>query len=331
MKKEIDIVEGRLSSCGGNDERQRQRQFQYRQNIKQADESVSTIAEEIQSLGDIPQEERQATNNSKEQWSVKKKAHAAFRGEVESSKTNATRQLNTARSEMTQLQQKQERLSARLAKLHTQREGLVAQNEQDQQDQKRRDQSRIDEMTRAANEERTLQSHLRYLENQRLNAVEQYNQMEHQLQYLETVNAPSDMMPQTPEATHSSLAFGRATGLPGLGPVASQQPIGTPPVHSRRSSLMKTTQNRVRSSSMLSNVSGFTDDEITLTHPPNGTHTIAGSNLGREGSVGSGGSGSVRPSSKRASTSPKVPVKPNPIGAERERERARDSPRNSRT
>lgn len=335
LKKEIDSVEGRLQSCGGNDERQRQRQFQYRQNIKQAEESFANLAEEIESLGDIPQQDRQAASDSKERWMAQKKAHSAMRSELETTKANVARQLAAARAETSQLQQKQERLNARLNKLNAQRDGLLAANEQENQDQRRRDEVRIGELKKAENEQRQIQLHVQSVENQRLNILEQCSQIEQQLQFLDSSYAPTmpgDVAtPHTPEGSYSNLVY-PSNRLPSMLSTSNalQQPIGTPPAQSRRSSLLK--QNRVRSSSMLSNVSGFTDDEIRTNPTSNGVYTGNRANWAREGSVGgsSGGSqgaGSVgRPENASPTPASVMQPKPSPIGAERDR----NSPRNFR-
>ena len=313
LKKEIDSVETRVQSCGGYDERQRQKQFQYRQNIKQAEDSFANIADEIEHAGEVPDGERQAATDRKDTWSTQKKSHSSIRSEMEATKSNMSRQVSTARTETSQLQQKQERITARLQKLNAQREGLVAANEQDDQDQKRRDQVRMSELKKVANEKRKMQMHVQSVDNQRLNIFEQCATMEQQLQVLDGnlgLAMPGDAgVPPTPEGTYSSPVY-QSNRLPQAFAAgnAVQPPIGTPPAHSRRGSLLK--QNRVRSSSMLSNVSGFTDDEIRANYAPNGVNAGGGKgHLGHDGSpVAASG------------TQPR----PGPIGAERDR----NSPRN---
>ncbi|KAL9055369.1 MAG: hypothetical protein Q9162_003566 [Coniocarpon cinnabarinum] len=327
LKKEIGKAESHLASTGNTDERQRQRSYQYNQSIKQAESMTESLAQQVQDLGEIPSDQRRAANLSKESLSTRKEAHAKLCLEVENTKSDFKKQVSIARGEATSLQKSQERYQNRLQKLQTQREALLAASEQEQQDQKRRDQTRLSEMAKAVDEERRLRVQLRNTESQRSNVNEQSAHLEQQLQFLEQGYVGNDVgVPQTPEGSFSNLAVAPNRLPSGLNPFHPMQPpIGTPPAQSRRSSVFK--QTRVRSSSMLSNMSGFTEDEIDpgqqrpngVNHGQNNPHLTA-----REGSVGSSG-GSQRPgSSSRPNTTSPAPPKLSPIGA------GRNSPWNTR-
>ena len=329
LRKDINKVESHLTSTGNNDEKQLKRSAQYTQSIKQTDAATGDLVQQVQDLGDVPQSQREAAAASKGQWKTRKHEHGAMREDLDKIKADSAKQLTAARSDIASLQQKQERLTSRLSKLSTQRENLLAANAQDAQDQKRRDQTRVSEMARAHDEERRLKAQLRNYDVQSSNVKEQNLQIEHQLHFLELGYVGAEYgVPQTPETTFSSMALGENRPPPGLGALPPfQQPIGTPPVHSRRGSLFK--QSRVRSSSMLSAISGMTDDQIdsSPSQPLNGVHSgpAAMHATAGESSVGSSG-GSQRPgSSSRPNTTSPAPLKLSPIGAEIGRNTSRNA------
>ena len=326
FKKEIDNILGKVSNCGGADERQRQRQFQYRQTIKQAEDNCATLADKLETMGEIPERERQAASESKKKWYAEKRAHSDLRGELDNAKAELTKQLSSMRAEITQLQQKRERTNARLNQLNVRRDGLVSAKEKDDEEQKRRDQTRQGEMVKYENEERRLAGILRQAETQRAHWEEQLQQVEHHVQAAElsikfnaTMSSDSPYHPQTPEGPYTSLAYpNRPTpAFANILPYQQQQPIGTPLIHSRRGSLMKQApqQSRARSSSMLSNVSGLTDDQVAGGNPPLNGHHAAEMQFGRQDS-----GSSARPGTgNRPSTTSPAPMKQSPIGAEREK------------
>lgn len=282
LRKEVDIIDSRLSSCGGNDERQRQRQIQYRQNIKQAEEAYAIVVEEIEQLGDIPDADNKAAAASKQRWRHQEKAHKSARDELEQAKAERERQVAASKAETTQQQQKHDRLTARLNKLTLQRESLLAAQAQDSKDQKRRDQTRFSEMAASAEMERSYNANNARVEAQRHNQLEQIAHFEHQIMLLETAlpPPPASYLADAYGLSQHSLARPLTTvpppGFPGALPGYQHHSIGTPPIHSRRSSLIA--KSRGRSSSMLSTVSAFTDDEIDgpMPHPQSQIHVQSG-------------------------------------------------------
>lgn len=287
LRKEVDLIDSRLSSVGGNDERQRQRQIQYRQNIKQAEESIANTTSELDELGEIPDEERKAAAESKARWLAKSKAHQEAQDELDATKSERNRQAQAVRAENTQQTQKHERLAGRLKKLTAQRDNLVAAQLQETKDQKRRDQTRFSEMVARADVERSYNANISRLEAQRQGVLDQIAQYEHQITLLES-NIHSDTgaqpmasyLPSSHPLPHTNTnPISRPfTTAPPPGFASNPQPgyqqhsVGASPVHARRSSLIA--KNRGRSSSMLSTVSALADDEIDH-HPSSFSHTAA--------------------------------------------------------
>lgn len=354
LRREVDIIENRLSTFTGNDERQRQRQIQFRQNIKQAEDSAESMSAEISDLGEVPDEERQTASDSRANWKHMDKEHDSRREELDATRASRERQLATARAETTQQQQKHDRLGTRLNKLNIQRDGLLAAQAQDSHDQQQRDLSRLSELQTRAGTERNYTLNVQRLKNERAELSERQAHLEQQVLLLENGPAFSSdpHLPnsiRTPEVSFAAPAFGglqrsaTAAPPPGFGsmsPFAAPSQLGQPgsQLLSRRGSLMTKT-GRGRSSSMLSNVSGFTDDEIggEASHhfgmPPalNGAYANGVPHVGaltdRQGSTGSGGTparmdeasvlgaSTSRPDSRPATTSPKPKL--SPIGAGR--------------
>ena len=355
LKKEVDALEGRLSSYGGNDDRQRQRQYQYRQSIRQAEDLVSEITSEIESLGNMPDDEKEAVEEIKNVFLVQKDHVSNLRDQLETAKVESDRRARAARTENANVQQKRERVAARLNKLITQRDSLVAANSENSKNAEQRDADRQTLLASRNLQERDLLGSIQRVEAQRMEIEAQASQLAEYLYQLEV----SQQIPNTqtgpvivPSASEAPLTGYATTGASSSrntsvafsnnATSAMQPPVGTPPLHSSRRSSVLQQKSRGRSSSMLSNVSGFTDDEIGANSSPaafrEGTRMNSVSSGGdpnndenaaqRQGSEGSSGSSHRRPhsgsgsgilGSKRSSPGIVGTSKPSPIGTGRDR------------
>lgn len=316
LNREVSNLESRLSSFGNTDERQRQRRIHFSQNIKQLEESASAIASEIENMGEIPEDEQEALYEVKQIWQSKRNELTSVKQQLQEAKAEDDRIFNSIRSAKDHAQQKRERLVGRLSKLDQNEKDLIAANNQIRQDKTRRNSQRASVITAYEANEQDLIQKIRWYEEARAEAdarAAQFGQQPYTDPNFHSHYSGPSSIPQTPENTFADPA-GPTSRAP-LAPSAYsniQFTMGSTPVHSRRGSF------RPRSSSMLSDVSGFTNDEVAPPIPIGLHHSDSapeGYTQGRKRSNGSG-SGSFNrsaSSSQRDNTNSPAP-KLSPIG-----------------
>lgn len=130
LKKEVDNYVARLTSAGGGDERHRQRVLQINQHIRQAEDAITAVVSQIDSMGGVPETDTNAWRQKKEAWEQEKERQSYARNEVSDSRKSANREISTVQSEATAAQQKRERLQARHTKLNEQHERILSANAQ---------------------------------------------------------------------------------------------------------------------------------------------------------------------------------------------------------
>lgn len=313
MKKEVDNLGGRLANAGGSDERQRQRVLQFTQNIRQADDAAADFALKIDALGDIPKDETEHAAATRKEWQKERNNKEAVAKEFDNAKAETDRQVRSIESDIATTLQKRERLQQRQIRLHEQHDRLVIANKQGYTAKQRKEQER-----QAFLQDRQT------MENQYRNSINNYERRANDLhisttQMMQTIQH-FEILLQQPQHEPSIPATPEGP-LPGTSMSPHANPFTsinfsnfTPNVNSTPGSMRG---GRGRSSSMLSNVSGFTDefDEMaspthhSIGNPFNGTALLNG----RKGSHGSGSlsSGvSSQSSSQRDPLSPVPNVKP---------------------
>ncbi|OCL07828.1 hypothetical protein AOQ84DRAFT_250532, partial [Glonium stellatum] len=125
VKKDVDTLTSRLSTAGGSDDRQRQRALQFNQNIRQADDAAADFALQIDSLGDIPEDEAEEAAAMKRIWQKERDSKSRVTEDFEQTKAEADRQLANIQSEISAVMQRRERLQVRQAKLVEQHKQLI--------------------------------------------------------------------------------------------------------------------------------------------------------------------------------------------------------------
>jgi hypothetical protein len=314
IRKEVETLSNRLANAGGNDERQRQRVLQFKQNIRQADEAASDFVSQTDTLGDIPADEVQEADAKKAEWKKERDNKNAVSGEFDNIKAEIERQVQSVGSEISATLQKRERLQHRQLKLNEQHDRLVTANAEGFTAKQRREQERTALRQQRADIENQYRSNINGFErrtheqnmgtSQVLQTVHQFEHLllQQSQQHISVPTTPEGPLPGTSMSHHSngftSFTFPSLNG------------------HVTPNSLRG---GRGRSSSMLSNVSGFTDgfDDnndtaahyTTLGNP----FTTPGLVNGRNGSHGSGSlsSGtSSQSSSQRDPLSPLQSIKP---------------------
>ena len=316
LKKEVDNLTSRKTATIGNDDKLRQRELQLQQNIQHIENATSSIADEIDVLGNIPEEDRTEADEAKARWETARDADAASRAELRSSKIKGESELDVVRGDVASALQKRDRLQARRAKLTEQHDRLIAKNNEDAENRARlADQMAAQNAHRASIEAQYITS-IETCERQTLELSKKTQAAIQQLQHLEAlmahqqqhphlqqtaaISSPFVSLPQatTPEGSFpakinadavvtTAATNTTATGIIDPSPTASplhalnfpavfepyrsttpprtsngiNQPVGNHTVAvTSTSNIPGTPRSRLRSSSMLSAVSNFTDD-----------------------------------------------------------------------
>ncbi|KAL6171703.1 hypothetical protein ACJQWK_02711 [Exserohilum turcicum] len=314
IKKEVDTLGNRLANAGGSDERQRQRVLQFTQNIRQADDAAADFALQAENLGNIPEDEAKEAAAKKAEWEKERDNKNAVASEFEKTKEEIERQVQSVESDINTAYQKRERLQQRQTRLNEQHDRLVTANAEGFTAKQRREQERAALRAQRADVEHQYRSNINNYERrteeqnmatgQMLQTLQHYEELLLQQvhQHMSVPTTPEGNLPGTTMSPHTN-GFASFT-FPSL-----NSHINSTPGSMRG--------GRGRSSSMLSNVSGFTDafDEPSSTVPyvlANPFNTPGPMN-GRNRSHGSGSlsSGtSSQSSSQRDPLSPVQSVKP---------------------
>ena len=124
IKKDIDIFSTRINKLASEDRSHTNRHLQWNQHMKQADEAVISIEEEIEAFGNPPEDELNSCKEMKGSWEATKQAQQSTEGALARGREAAQREKNSVQNEAQSAQQKRERLFTRRAKLQDQYEKL---------------------------------------------------------------------------------------------------------------------------------------------------------------------------------------------------------------
>ncbi|KAF2869000.1 hypothetical protein BDV95DRAFT_609252 [Massariosphaeria phaeospora] len=315
IKKEVDTLSNRLANAGGSDERQRQRVLQFTQSIRQAEDAAGELALQGLALGEIPRKDTEEAAAKKQVWRQERDKKNAVCTDFDNVKGETERQISSVEADISSAVQKKERLQQRQTRLHEQHDRLVTANKEGFSAKQRRDQERVALTQDRINVENQYRSNINSYERRSTENNLATGQIVQTIQHYETLllqqAQQTTSVPNTPE--------GPLPGTNSMSPHASAFTSFTfPSLNSQVNSTPGSLRGgRGRSSSMLSNVSGFTDgfdDQAspTLTALGKPFHTSSYLN-GRNGSHGSGSlsSGtSSQSSSQRDPMSPPPNVKP---------------------
>ncbi|KAA8613397.1 ubiquitination network signaling protein [Pyrenophora tritici-repentis] len=308
IKKEVDALGNRLANAGGSDERQRQRVLQFTQNIRQAEDAAADFAVQAENLGSIPEEEAKEAAARKAEWKKERDNKNAIASEFDKTKEEIQRQVQSVESDISTAFQKRERLQQRQTRLNEQHDRLVTANAEGFTAKQRREQERTALRAQRAEVEHQYRSNINGYErrteeqnaltSQMLQTVQHYEELLLQQvhQHMSVPTTPEGNLPGTNMSPHgngfSSFTF----------PSLNSHGISTP--GSIRG-------GRGRSSSMLSNVSGFTD---AFDEPSYSSTYVLGNPFNTPGPVNgrnrSHGSGSLSSGTSSQSSSQRDPLSP---------------------
>jgi ubiquitination network signaling protein AcrB len=302
-RKEIDKLSSNIASSGGNDDRLRQKIQQSNLHAKQADDAVAHLTEQLEILENLPDDDLKKWAYAKSAWHAQKDMHKTSRSEFHEAKVTAERLTQALTADVATLQQKCERMQSRINKLNGEHERITDANARGLDEAQRK------ASERAAKEAERVRTEMMYMERldmfgpqiqemertlrsvwANIHAIQQVEclaaQAQAQAQQSPSASAPNlnpydipeGIIPNTPYPWNPTN-FIPSYGAPSVNPLNSQQGHRT----------------RGRSSSMLSNVSGFTQSSVDEPPLPRDAQVIIQRERQKSdgGSSGSGTSGSV--------------------------------------
>lgn len=268
-RKEIEKLTNSIASAGGNDDRLRQKVQQSNLHMKQAEEALVSLMAEVDSLGSIPADDTSEWKSAKEAFQAQKDLHKQYRQEYNDAKQAMEKEIQTLASELATLQQKQERMQSRIAKLNGEHDRIADANARGL------DEAQLQATQRQAKESERAKIEVFYLE--RLHTITA--QIQEASTNLHTTLAAIDALQQaeffavqqaqqaqqaqpSPTTSLSNLPNPYDLSDPNASAMAMANYPWNPPVSTfipmQVSSSTQGRRTRGRSSSMLSNVSGFT-------------------------------------------------------------------------
>lgn len=326
IKREITSLKTKLDSSGGSDDKQEKRLLQINQHKTQAEDAAAEVKEKIDGMGDIPRDEHSAADATRALWKSASDAKYAATREFDAVKAGSDRELDSLKSEISQSKAKNEKLAARRDQRTEELEKLISKRQADSTAKEKRGLERTQTLQQRDQEDSQFRSHIAAYDAETLTlqqkAHDAYQEIASLQQQLQPYSGYSS--PPTPEGVmpgaNGSLGSPQSNGFP---PATA---FHNGPFHSAQPSMSNAHAGpRGRSSSMLSQYSGFTDtgDEYSfspeqpprsqLSWPSHG-HSSGGTAFmdDRKESEGSGSTGSDSP---RPDAKIFLPGgKPSPIG-----------------
>lgn len=314
----MDTLTNRLANAGGSDERQRQRVLQFNQNIRQADDAAADFALQLDSLGDIPEDDVEEANAQKRAWKQERDHKNAVSADFDSVKCEVDRQANSVESDIASVLQKRERLQQRQTRLNEQHERLITANNEGFSAKQRREQERLALRQDRITMENNYRSNINSLDRRTNELNLSTSQVVQTLQHLEALLLQqSQQLPSVPTTPEGPLPGVTSSMSPHANAFTSFTfPSLTAQVNGTPGSIRG---GRGRSSSMLSNISGFTDgfdENVSPTVPMlSNPFNAVGLLNGRKGSNGSGSLSSGTSSQSSSQRDPLSPVPNKPMMA----------------
>ncbi|KAF8848479.1 hypothetical protein BDZ45DRAFT_560387, partial [Acephala macrosclerotiorum] len=249
LKKEIDRLTSGIASTGGNDDKLKQKAQQSQLHMKQAEDATAALETQIESFEAVPTDDTSLYADSKGKIQSERDQHKKLLNEFNAAKQKAERHLANLKAELTSIQQKCESKQARVSQLNTKHESLTDANAKGLDEVQRK------ESERQAKQHRREQILAFYNERHQAKLTE-VNEGETALQALDQAMeavqqhiAEKEVYLQSPSPSNQNLSIGFAS------PYAPMMSLAGP------SNSPHGSRTRGRSSSMLSNVSGFTQSD----------------------------------------------------------------------
>ncbi|KAL9103567.1 MAG: hypothetical protein Q9163_001405 [Psora crenata] len=313
IKKDIEVFNGKISKLGSEDKAHMNRHLQWNQHTRQAEEALSFITDEIESLGSIPEEELKTSQDKKAAWDKTRRQQLATREQLFRGKEAAHREKSVVQSEAAAAQQKRDRLLARRVKLNDQRERLQSAAAQGLSNKERKTSEQVTKDIERMQAEQQLQDQISNYKQALQESRLLFNHYMHQAQSVENAFQEQQILARAPRSEERPLT--PEGDLPGENPRNAIAPSFRFPAFGTADSIaglrshsgsIRHIDSRPRSTSLLSGNSYYTDFEDidpALPMPPRAVEAIRERGRKRSGGSAGGSSGS---NSQRDPTSPLV-------------------------
>lgn len=139
LRKEIDGLNSRIVKIGVDDKAQHSRQLQWNQHIRQADEAIAAMSNELDSMDSIPQDDTEQWTETKREWERGKSQKNKAREELLRCKETAHEERSAVQAEGTSTQQKRDRLTTRGTQLNEKHQRLMSATAQGLSERERRE------------------------------------------------------------------------------------------------------------------------------------------------------------------------------------------------
>ncbi|KAN0114461.1 hypothetical protein V8E51_004005 [Hyaloscypha variabilis] len=262
-RKDIDKLSTSIANAGGSDDRQKNKIIQNNHQARQADEACTALDAQIAELRNIPSDDTSRHSSSHSEFKAQRKLHKHKQEEFNAAKLATEEEVQALKEEIASLQQKHERYESRIAALNERRDRITDANAKGLDEVQRKDRER-----QAKREERNkitafYTSRLQLLQD---NIAQGNAALTSLTAAIEAVQQA--MYADSPSTSSQNLSAPFGDTIPensGLPPYTWNSPSaglyatsGYVPMLGLSSTPQGHRTTRGRSSSMLSNVSGFT-------------------------------------------------------------------------
>ncbi|CAK7245606.1 MAG: hypothetical protein STHCBS139747_007190 [Sporothrix thermara] len=142
LKKEIDRLTTSVQSAGGNDEKFRQKITQNTVQQKQAEQAIEGIEAELKDISTIPDEILGQYRNKKSEWDREKAQYDGVVASFKSFKSSVDGEIRSLEDEFATFQAKQNKIAARIAKADSEHAQIMDANARGLDEAERRRQER---------------------------------------------------------------------------------------------------------------------------------------------------------------------------------------------
>lgn len=262
-RKDIDKLSTSINNAGGSDDRQKGKINQNNHQVRQADEACTALDADIAALNNIPSDEISSHSSSHAKHKAQRKMHKQKQDGFNAAKLATEEELQALKEEIATLQQKHERYETRINALNEKRDRITDANAKGMDEVQRKDRDRQAKRDERAKITAFYAQRLQLLQDN----IGQGNAALTQLNAaIEAVQQA--MYTDSPSTSSQNLSTPFADTIPensGLPPYTWNSPSagiyatsGYAPMLGLSSTPQGHRTTRGRSSSMLSNVSGFT-------------------------------------------------------------------------
>lgn len=262
LRKDIEKLSNSIASGGGNEDRQRQKHQQHLSHMKQAEETIAELNAEIENFESIPDDSHSQYAVHKRDFQRQRDQHKHSLKVFNESKAASEREIQALSNEVAVLQQKRERMQSRIAKLNGEHERITDANARGLDEVQRKEREREARQVERASLEMMLRERLSELSTKAMEKSGQLHALNGAVESLQQLELYSQAQhAQSPNASVPNLNAVLDNTIPEN--IAHNYPWNTGGYTSSpafANTLMAAPAPRVRgrSSSMHSNISGFT-------------------------------------------------------------------------